>query len=140
MITWNDDGSSILHSNINEVNFTYSKIIHITIKDINNNVICKDKNKFQTILKYLWSIGRKEVLLENTTYNMIEIDENNVHNLNESNRYRVIINGNGWQLSTSGKDANGAIKEIINMVKVNNYSIKMFLQIENSDKTFYYKY
>jgi hypothetical protein len=118
-------------------NFYHSKIIHITIKDINNNVISKDKNKFQTVLKDIWSTMRKEFLLENTSYNMREIDENNIHDLNEN--YRIIINSNSnsWRLSTIGKDAKGAIKEIINMIKVNNYSIEMYLKLRNNN-IFYY--
>ena len=146
-------------------NFYYSEIISLTVKDINNNIISENRKKYQTVLKDIWSTMRKEVLLEKTTYNMREINENNVlpntntnnivHSLsdilpniinlsdilpniiNESDRSRFIINS--LQLSIRCKEAKGAIKEIINMIKVNNYSIEMYLKLKNNH-IFYYKY
>ena len=122
---------------LKNTNFYYSEIIALKVKDINNNVISENRKKYQTVLKDIWSTMRKEFLLDNTTYNMREIDENNEDIINESDLSRVIITN--LSVSIRGKDAKGAIKEIIKLVKLNNYSIEMYLKLRNSD-IFYYKY
>ena len=82
-----------------------------------------EKTLFQINLNDIWISMPAQKILQTTTFNMKLTNENG-------------LNGYKWcpklNLSIQNKDANYTIKEILNMIKVNNYSIKITIQLETN--------
>ena len=107
---------------------TSSKIINCIVK--NGEEIISNKTKYHSILTDIWKSMPTQKILQTTTYNMKLTDENG--------RY-----GYDWspnlKLSIQYKDANNAMKELRNMIKVNNYSIQISIRLVTG-QTINYKF
>ncbi len=103
-------------------NITNSTITYCIITDNNNNIISNNSNKYFTILLDIYKSISASVILQNTTFNIKLTNENG-------------MSGYYWKpdinMSIQHKDALGTLKEIINMVKINNY--KMHITIRTID-------
>lgn len=104
--------------------FTSSKILECEIKKSNyNNLISKNK-KYKSILYDIWKTMTSSKILQNSTFNMKLTNENGE-------------NGYIWyddlKLSIQSKNANNSIKEIFNMVNINNYTITLKIQLANNN-------
>ena len=115
---------SIINKNSNIIlssNLTNSKINEYIIK--NDTVIISEKKKhYRTILNDIWNSMKRKYIVKNTTFNFKETNENG-------------LKGFSWnknlKMSIQGKDANGTIKEIFKMVKLNNYKIDVSIKLKN---------
>lgn len=108
-------------------NYTKSIILECILKD-KENIISNNK-KYNSILIDIWSCMPTQKILQNTTYNFKLSNEKG-------------LNGYIWNskigMSFQRKNSNGCLKEIINMVKFNNYKIEMKIKLEN-EKIIYFK-
>ena len=99
-----------------------SKIIRCIVKTM-KGVVISDDTKYRTVLNNMYKFMRsKDIDIQKITeFNMKKTNENG-------------LNGYKWypelNLSIQGKDATYTMKEILNMIKVNNYSIKITIQLE----------
>lgn len=104
--------------------FTSSKILKCEIKKSNYNNLISKKQKYKSILYDIWKTMTSSKILQNTTFNMKLTNENGK-------------NGYIWyddlKLSIQSKNANNSIKEIFNMVDINNYSITLKIQLVNDN-------
>ena len=83
----------------------------------------KEINKYIKLILYIYSISKKETILENTTINISQ----------------KIIYDKGFNyydylgLSIQGVEARRALKEIINMIRINGYSMEMKIKLLNDE-------
>ena len=84
--------------------------------------IISSSQKYRTILNDIWKTMPTQLILQNTTFNMKLTDEKG-------------LNGYNWddtiKLSIQSKDSNGTMKEIIKMLKINNYNIVIHIKLED---------
>jgi len=103
--------------------FTSSKILKCEITK-NNNLLISNNLNYKKILHNIWKTMTSSKILQNTTFNMKLTNENGE-------------NGYIWyddlKLSIQSKNANNSIKEIFNMVDINNYSITLKIQLVNNN-------
>ena len=104
--------------------FNNSKINYCIIKDNNNDIVSNDKNKWFPILKDLYISSPASTILQNTTFNIKLTNENG----NKGYEWCPEIN-----MSIQRKDANGTFKEIIKMVKINNYKIDIVIKLQSNE-------
>ena len=111
--------SYITEDEFNRTILNSSKILDCIVK--NGEDIISNKSKYRSILDDIWISMRAQKILQTTTFNMKLTKENG-------------LNGYKWcpklNLSIQNKDAKYTIKEIINMVKVNNYSIQITIKLK----------
>ena len=104
-----------------------SKIEKCTIKK--DNEIISTREKYRGILVDIWKSMPVQKILQTTTYNFKLTNENGKK-------------GYEWcdsiKMSFQDKEAHLALKEILNMIKVNNLSIEISIILE-SGRTIYYK-
>lgn len=100
-------------------NFKYSKIEECKIKK-GEEIISTEKN-YRNILVNIWKFIPTQKILQTTTFNFKLTNENGEK-------------GYVWcdiiKMSFQSKDSNGTLKEIFNMVKVNNLTIKISIKLE----------
>ena len=112
---------------VNRTTLISSKILNCVVK--NGEEIISDKTGYQTILNDIWYSMPTQKILQTTTFNMKLTNENG-------------LKGYTWHpklnLSVQGKCANKCMKEIINMIHINNYSINITIQLER-DKIIKFK-
>jgi hypothetical protein len=105
-----------------------SKINYCIIKD-NDDIISNDKNKWFPILKDIYISMAASTILQNTTFNIKLTNEN-------GNK------GYDWcpeiYMSIQKKDANGTLKEIIKMIKINNYKIDIGIKLSSNEMIKYF--
>jgi hypothetical protein len=115
-ITEDEINRTILNSLLNS-----SKILECIIK--NGEKIISNKSKYRSILNDIWVSMPTQKILQTTTYNMKLTNEKG-------------LDGYDWceklNLSIQNKDASLSMKEILNMIKVNNYSIKITIQLKTN--------
>jgi hypothetical protein len=106
-----------------------SKINYSIIKDNNDDIISNDKNKWFPILKDIYISMAASIILQNTTFNIKLTNENG------NKRY-------DWcpeiKMSIQKKDANGTLKEIIKMIKINNYKIDIGIKLSSNEMIKYF--
>lgn len=111
----------VSEDDIFNINFINSKILECCIKK-EEEIIINNEKKYFKILKNIWKSMPIEQILENTTFNVLLINENGT-------------NGFNWfedlNFSVQPKDANGTIKEIINMIKICKYTLNMCIKLES---------
>jgi len=100
-------------------NINASKINYCIITDDDNN-----SNHYSTILLDIYKSMSASIILQNTTFNIKLTNENGKCGY----IWKPEIN-----MSIQGKDAPGTLKEIINMVKLNNYKIHITIKLINGD-------
>ena len=84
--------------------------------------------RYQSILNDIWKSMTTQKILQNTTFNFKLTNENGEKGYNWSNEI---------SMSFQGKDANGTFKEIINMIKVNNMSINISIQLHTGEMIYF---
>jgi len=104
---------------INRPILTSSKILNCTVK--NGKEIISEKTGYQPILNDIWHSMTTQKILQTSTFNIKTTNENGLKGYN----WHPKLN-----LSIQGKNANMCMKEIINMMKVNNYSINITIRLE----------
>jgi hypothetical protein len=113
--------SYITEDEFNRTILNSSKILDCIVK--NGEDIISNKSKYRSILDDIWVSMPTQKILQTTTFNVKLTNENG-------------LNGYKWcpklNLSIQGKDAKYTMKEILNMIKVNNYSIKITIQLETN--------
>ena len=110
-------------------NLTKSEIIYCIITDTNfDNKVISNSNKYNRILIDIYKNLPTSFILENTTYNIKLINENR----DRGYRWYSEIN-----MSFQLKNANSTFKEIIKMIKLNNYKIDIRIELSNKEKIYY---
>lgn len=113
--------SYITEDELNRTILNSSKILDCIVK--NGQDIISNKSKFRSILDDIWVSIPTQKILQTSTFNMKLINENG-------------LAGYIWcpklNLSIQNKDAKYTMKEILNMIKVNNYSIRITIQLETN--------
>jgi len=94
----------------------------------NGEDIISNKSKYLSILVDIWKSMPTQKILQTTTFNMKLTDE-------------LGLNGYKWcksiHMSIQHKNAQHTMKEILHMLKVNNYSVKISIKLE-SGKIIYF--
>ena len=104
-----------------KLSLTNSKIVKCDVEH-NGRSISTNKKNFRSILIDIWSTMPAEKIQEDSKYVNVRLtDEKGVNGYNFCSR----IN-----LSFQNRCATGTFKEIINMVKVNNYTISISIKLE----------
>ncbi len=98
-----------------------SKILDCIVK--NGEDVISNKSKYRSILNDIWLSMPTQKILQTTTFDMKLTDEKGL----QGYKWKPKFN-----LSIRNKDANDTMKEILNMIKVNNYSIKITIQLETN--------
>ncbi len=102
-------------------NLSHSIIFNCSIMN-NKNEIISNKTKFFSILIDIWKSIPTQKILQTTTFNMKLTNENGLKGYNWNSELN---------LSIQRKDSNNTFKEIINMIKTNNYSLEIKIKLEN---------
>ena len=94
-----------------------------TIVECKINNIINNKHKYKKLLIYLYSTTDRETILQNTILNISqqEIYEKGFEYYNQLG------------LSIQGADARRTLKEIINIIKIKNYSMELKIKLKNGD-------
>jgi|SaaInlV_125m_DNA_1040241.scaffolds.fasta_scaffold42800_3 hypothetical protein len=106
----------------NELNMTqiaYSAIEKCIIKK--EGVIISTNNNYRSVLIDVWKSMPTQKILQTTTFNFKLTKETGEKGYN----WCDVIN-----MSFQNKDATGSLKEIVNMVKVNNLTIDLSIKLE----------
>jgi hypothetical protein len=114
--------SYITNDELDRTSVISSTILDCNIK--NGDEIISNKLKYNSILRDLWNTTPMEKIIQKTTFN---------YKLTNENGLKGYIWYPNLQLSIQGKDANYAMKEILNMVKVNNYSIQITIKLQTGE-------
>jgi hypothetical protein len=108
----------ITEDEFNRTILNSSKITDCIVK--NGEEIISNKTKYQSILKDIWKSMPTQKILQTTDFNMKLTEEDGIDGYNWSPELK---------LSIQNKDAKHTMKEILNMIKVNNYSIKISIRL-----------
>ena len=111
----------ITKEELQRTTLTNSSIIECVIKDIEGNTISNGKKSFKAILIETWESMPAQKLLQTTTFNLKLTNENGNKGYNWCEKIKMSI---------QNKDANGTMKELLNMLDVNNYNIKISIKLE----------
>jgi ribosomal protein L14E/L6E/L27E len=119
----------ITKEELQRTDFTHSSIIKCDIKDNEGNTISNNKIEYKKILVDIWASMPASKLLQTTTFNFKLTNEKKNKGFNWCEQIKM---------SVANKDANGSMKEILNMLNVNNYNIKISIQLDTG-RVIYYK-
>jgi hypothetical protein len=108
---------------VNETELISKELNNSIIKDNNDDIISNDKNKWFPILRDIYISMAASTILQNTTFNIKLTNENG----NKGYDWCHEIN-----MSIQKKDANGTLKEIIKMIKINNYKIDIGIKLSSN--------
>ena len=117
----------ITENEFNMTSFTHSTIEECEIKK--EEEILSTGKSYRSILVNIWKTMPTQKILQTTTFNFKLANENG------KNGYRWCDDIN---MSFQAKDANGTLKEILNMIKVNKLTIKLSIKLE-TDRIVYFK-
>jgi len=110
----------ITENELYRTQITHSKIEECLIKKDDETITTNIKG-YRSVLIDIWKYMPTQQILQTTTFNFKLTNENGVKGYN-------------WcqdiTMSFQSKDASGTIKEIINMIKVNNMSIHLSIKLE----------
>lgn len=108
----------ITEDELNKSILKSSKILNCIVK--NGEEIISNKTKYRSILTDVWKSMPTQKILQTTTFNIKLTNENG-------------IDGYIWspelKLSIQNKETKYTMKELLNMIKVNNYSIQISIQL-----------
>ena len=125
----------ITKEELQRTDFTNSSIIEYDIKDNEGNTISKGKTisnnkiEYKPILVDIWASMPASKLLQTTTFNFKLTNEKGYKGFNWSEPIKM---------SVVNKNTNGSMKEILNMLDVNNYNIKISIKLDKG-RVIYYK-
>ena len=111
-----------------KTNLQSSKILECMIKK--NDEIISTKRKYLSILNNIWQRMPIQKIFQTTSFNMKLTNEDGKDGYNWSNKLKISI---------QSRDANYTMKEILNMIKVNKYSIHISIKLA-SGQIINYKY
>ena len=111
----------ITEDEFNRTILNSSQILECTVK--NGEYIISNKTRYKSILNDIWISMPTQKVLQTTTFNMKLTDEKGVYGYNWCPKLN---------LSIQNKDAKHTMKEILNMIKVNNYSIQITIRLETN--------
>jgi hypothetical protein len=112
----------ITDDDLNIISLTHSNIIKTII--MNNEELISNKNKYNSILIDIYKSMPTQKIVQNTNMNI---------KLTNENGKKGYIFYPELNLSIQGKDANGTLKEIINLVKINNYKFDIYIRLETNE-------
>jgi len=108
---------------INEATLFQKNLRRSTIVECKINNTIKEIHKYTKLLIYLYSITDIETILQNSILNISqqEIYEKGFQYYNQLG------------ISIQGADARRTLKEIINIIKIKNYSLDLKIKLKNND-------
>jgi len=109
----------ITETELNATRITHSSIIECVIKKGEENI--STNKKYRSVLVDIWKSMPTQKILQNTTFNFKLINENG----EKGYLWCPDIN-----MSFQSKDSKGSLVEILNMIKVNNLTIKLSIKLE----------
>ena len=109
----------ITENELNMTQITHSTIEECVIKKEEENI--STKTSYRSVLVDIWKSMPTQKILQTTTFNLKSTIENG------ENSYKWC---DDIQMSFQNKDAKGTLKEILNMVKVNNFSINLTIKLK----------
>jgi hypothetical protein len=112
----------ITEEGLKHISLTNSAILSAIV--FKNNTIISNKQKYQSILVDIWKTLSKEQILHNSTYNFKLTKENGINGY----YYNKDI-----ELSFQSKDANGALTEIIRLIKEYKYTFYINIRLMDGD-------
>ena len=98
-----------------------STILNCIIKS--GETIISTKKKYISILVDIWSTMKKQKILDNTTFNFLLLNVNGNRGYTWNDKIKM---------SVQNRDANGSMKEIITMIKLNKYIMEIKIKLKNS--------
>lgn len=115
-----------------KTNFRSSKIVSCVIKNKNGDIISEDNKNYRSVLVDVWACMPLTLFMLNTTFNLRFIKE------------ECIIDGFRWcpelRCSFQNKDSEGTIIEILNMVRLNEFTIDLTIKLKNGEEVNYKNY
>jgi hypothetical protein len=118
----------ITEDELNETNILYSKIVTCEITNKLDIIYIISKNtNYRAILIDIWKTLPSQSILQTTTYNFKLSNENGEKGYNWCNEINM---------SFQDKNALGALREIINICKINNLSINLSIKLPTNKIVF----
>lgn len=115
-----------------ETNFKGSKIVSCVIKNRKGDIVSDDKNKYRPLLIDIWSSTPLTLFRLNTSFKLRFIKE------------EAVTDGFNWcpeiKCSFQSKDSKGTIIEILNMVRLNEFTIDINIRLKNGEEVKYKNY
>jgi hypothetical protein len=104
---------------LNITQFTHSTIEECLIKKKEETI--STNTKYRSVLVDIWKSMPTQRILQTTTFNLKLTNENGEKGYNWCDDIHM---------SFQSKDANGTLKEILNMVKVNKLTVNLSIKLE----------
>jgi hypothetical protein len=115
--------SNITEEELTKELITHSSIVECVINTQKGEVISKFQKNYRPILIDIWKSMPAQEILQTTSFNIKLTNEND-------------FNGYKWypeiNMSVQAKDHHETLKEIIKLVKINNYSLSLSLKLSNN--------
>ena len=108
---------------IDEVTLFQKNLRGSTIEECKINNINNDIKKYKRILIDLYSTTNMETILQNTILNISQQEIND----------KGFVYYTNLGISIQGADARRTLKEIINIIKIKNYSIELKIKLKNDE-------
>ena len=112
---------------LKKTNLTFSSINNCLIKK-EDKIISTTNRSYRSVLINIWKTMPVNDIRENSTFSFKSINENGV-------------SGYKWcddiQMSFSNRNANETVKEIIKMVKFNNLTIKLWIELSTGREIYF---
>ena len=106
---------------LNMTHITHSAIVECVIKKKEENISTKTNTSYRSVLVDIWKSMPTQKILQTTTFNFKLTNETG-------------DKGYKWcddiHMSFQNQNSTGTLKEILNMVKVNNLTINLSIQLE----------
>ena len=112
--------SYITATELSQTCFKHSRILECSIKD--GEKVVTDKTSYITNLKNIYKTMPAQLILQTTQFNVKLTNENG----EKGYHWCPLI-----QMSFQNKDANGTLQEILHMVRVNNYTVQLRIQLKS---------
>lgn len=108
---------------LTEDDFTHSTIEECKIVNREGEIV-SDKKKYRGILVDIWKTMEKQTILSNTTFKFKNGNKRGVKNYNWCE---------GINMSFQDRDSNAALRELLYMVKVNDYTIDLLITLKTGE-------
>tara|TARA_Y100000389_G_C17435478_1_gene505256 strand:+ start:738 stop:1298 length:561 start_codon:yes stop_codon:yes gene_type:complete len=108
-------------NDLNNIDIKGSKILECIIKDSEGTIILNKKNSsFRSILIHIWKQIGQEKILKQSTFNFKLPNEQTTSSYNWCNDINM---------SFQNKDADKTLKEILNIIKLNMFTINLSIKL-----------
>ena len=112
----------ISEEELKRMSLTKSKIQKCDLKNKNGKSISNGK-QYKSILKKIWKDMPTQKIVQNTTFNVKLTNEKGEKGYQWDDSLKISI---------QNKDANGTMKEIIKMCKINNFRLDISIKLEDN--------